>query len=83
MQKDQEERRLAAMAKDKQAGGSSSSIEKLSVGDTAGKGKELINKGECFTCGRAGHVEASCPFKLEQLGLHLCVYGILWQRISR
>jgi hypothetical protein len=83
MQKDQEERSLAAMAKDKQVGGSSSSIEKLSAGDTAGKGKELISKGESFTCGKTGHVEASCPSKLEQLGLHLCAYGILWQRIIR
>jgi hypothetical protein len=73
MQKEQEERKLAAAAKEKQAGESSSSA---GIGDGAGKGRELINKGECFTCGKSGHVEAACPSKLEQLGLHLCAYGI-------
>jgi hypothetical protein len=64
---------LAAAAKEKQVGESSSPAV---VGDVAGKGRELINKGECFTCGKAGHVESTFPSKLEQLGLHLCAYGI-------
>jgi hypothetical protein len=73
MQKEQKERKLAAAAKEKQVGESSSSA---GVGDGARKGRELINKGECFTCGKSGHVEAAYPSKLEQLGLDLCAYGI-------
>ncbi|KAM0902749.1 hypothetical protein ACQ4PT_019049 [Festuca glaucescens] len=38
--------------------------------------KEGMLKGECFSCGRVGHLEAMCLVKLEALGLHLCGYGI-------
>jgi hypothetical protein len=38
--------------------------------------KEGMLKGECFSCGRMGHLEAMCPVKLEALGLHLCGYSI-------
>jgi hypothetical protein len=73
MQKEMAKKKEAMVAERKkklveQNGGKSSA--------SSGSAKDVVVKGDYFSCGRPGHVESQCPSKMADLGLHLCGYEV-------
>jgi hypothetical protein len=73
MQKDLPRRRKEKSEKEAQDAHAKKNIleKKLDIvaGCSTSTGKELSVKGDCFSCGKAGHVEVLCTVKLSQHGL--------------